>query len=87
MGGNTAAIMSLQNLFYVFDSHRRDEKGLNIPNGRSVLLTFRYIFEIKKYIQVAYLEFGDKQQMHFKVQFIRLYLSRRESIDILSIFF
>ena len=87
MGGNTAAIMSLQNLFYVFDSHRRDEKGLNIPNGRSVLLMFRYIFEIEKYIQVAYLEFGDKQQMHFKVQFIRLYLSRRESIDILSIFF
>ena len=54
MGGNTT-IMSLQNFFYVFDSDIRDERGLNIPNGRSVLLKFRYIFEIEKYIQVAYL--------------------------------
>ena len=83
MGGNTTAIMSLQNFFYVFDSYSRDERGLNIPNGRSVLLKFRYIFEIEKYIQVAYLEFGDKQQMYFQAQFIRL---RGEAIDISSIF-
>ena len=54
--------MSLQNFFYVFDSHSRDERGLNIPNGRSILLKFRYIFEIEKYLQVVYLEFRDKQQ-------------------------
>ena len=82
MGGNTTAIMSLQNFFYVFDSHSRDERGLNIPNGRSVLLKFSYIFEIEKYIQVAYLEFRDKQ-MYFQAQFIRL---RTEVIDMLSIF-
>ena len=75
--------MSLQNFFYVFDSHSRDERGLNIPNGRSVLLKFRYIFEIEKYIQVAYLEFRDKQQMYFQAQFIRL---KTEAIDMLSIF-
>ena len=33
MGGNTTAIISLQNFFSVFDSHSRDERGLNIPNG------------------------------------------------------
>ena len=49
--------MSLQNFLDVFDSHSRDEGGINIPNGRSVLLKLRYIFEIAKYIQVAYLEF------------------------------
>ena len=75
--------MSLQNFFYVFDSHSRDERGLNIPNGRSVLLKFSYIFEIEKYIQVAYLEFRDKQQMYFQAQFIRL---KTEAIDMLSIF-
>ena len=75
MGGNTTAIMSLQNFFYVFDSHRRDERGLNIPNGRLVLLKFRYIFEIEKYIQASYLEFS-KQQMYFQVQFIRLRQSK-----------
>ena len=83
MGGNTTAIMSLQNSFYVFDSHSRDERGLNIPNGRSVLLKFSYIFEIEKYIQVAYLEFRDKQQIYFQAQFVRL---RTEAIDMLSIF-
>ena len=33
MGGHTTAIMSLQNVFYVFDSRNRDERRLNIPNG------------------------------------------------------
>ena len=82
MGGNTTAIMSLQNFFYVFDSHRRDERGLNISNCRLVLLKFRYIFEIEKYIQTSYLEFS-KQQMYFQVQFIRL---RAKAIDMLFIF-
>ena len=83
MGGNTTAITSLQKLFYVFDSHSREERRLNISNSRSVLLKFRYICEIEKYIQVAYLEFRDKQQMYFQAQFIRL---RTEAIDMLSIF-
>ena len=46
MGGYTTAVMSSQNFFYVFDSHSRDERWLNIANERSVLLKFRYIFEI-----------------------------------------
>ena len=48
MGGYTTAVISSQNFFYVLDSHSRDERGLNIANGRSVLLKFRYIFEIEK---------------------------------------
>ena len=83
MGGNTTAIISLQYFFYVSDSHSRYERGLNIPNDRSVLLRFRYTFEIEKYIQVAYLEFGDKQPMYSQAQCMRL---RTEAIDILSIF-
>ena len=83
VGGNVTA-MSLQKFFYVFDLHSRDKKELNIPNGPSVLLKFRYIFEIENYLQVAYLEFRFKQQMYFQAQFIRL---RTEAADILSIFF
>ena len=75
--------MSLQNFFYVFDSHSWDERGLNIPNGRSVLLKFRYIFETEKYMQVVCLEFRDKQQTYFQAQFITL---KTEAIDTLSIF-
>ena len=83
LGGNTTAIISLQYFFYVSDLHSRDERGLNIPNDQSVLLRFRYTFEIEKYIQVAYLEFGDKQPMYFQAQCMRL---RTEAIDMLSIF-
>ena len=64
MGGYTTAVMSSQNFFYVFDSHSRDERWLNIANERSVLLKFQYIFEIEKYIQVAYLEYRDQQQLY-----------------------
>ena len=75
--------MSLQNFFYVFDSQSRDKKGLNNPNGQLVLLQFRYIFEIEKYVQVTYLEFKDKQRLYFQGQFIIL---RTEAVDLLSIF-
>ena len=61
MGGYTTALISSQKFFYVFDSHIRDKRGLNIANGRSVLLKFGYIFEIQKYIQLAYLGYRDQQ--------------------------
>ena len=83
MGANNTTIMSLQNFFYVFDSQSRDKKGLNNPNGQLVLLKFRYIFEIEKYVQVTYLEFKDKQRLYFQGQFIIL---RTEAVDLLSIF-
>ena len=57
MGGYKTAVISSQNFFYVFGSHCRDERRSSIANGRSVLLKFRYIFEIEKNIQVAYLEY------------------------------
>ena len=82
MGGYTTAVISSQNFFYVFDSHSRDERGLNIANGRSVLLKFRYIFEIEKYIQVAYLKYRDQQQLYFQAQFIRI---KTEVIEVISV--
>ena len=45
---------------------------LNTDNILFLLLKFRYTFEIGKYIQVAYLEFRDKQQLYFQAQFIKL---------------
>ena len=78
------AVTCSQNLFYGFDSHSRDKRGLDTANGRSVLLKFRYIFEIEKYIQVAYLVYREKQQLYFQAQFIRI---KEEAIGILLICF
>ena len=46
------------------------------------MLKFRYIFEIEKYIQVAYLEYRDQQQLYFQAQFIKI---KTEAIDVMSI--
>ena len=45
----------------MYFSHSPDERGLNISNERSVLLRFRYMFEMEKCIQVAYLEYRYQQ--------------------------
>ena len=45
-------------------------------------MKFRYIYEIEKYIQVAYLEYRDQQQLYFQAQFIRI---KTEVIDVVSI--
>ena len=82
MGGYKTAVISSQNFFYVFDSHSGDERRLSIANGRSVLLKFRYVFEIEKYIQVAYLEYRDQQQLHFQAHFIKI---KTEAIEVMSI--
>lgn len=71
MGGYTTAVITSQNFFYVVDSPSWDERVLNFVNGRSALLNFRYIFEIEKYIQVAYLEYRNQQQLYSLAQFIR----------------
>ena len=55
IGRFTTAIMKQHGYFYLFDSHSRDKRGLSIVGGTSVLLKFRDLTEVEKYIQVFYL--------------------------------
>ena len=71
IGGNTTAIVSRQNKFYCFDSHSRDGRALCVSNGKSVLLRIHDLLEVERYIEVAYLEFGDIQRLYFQLQFIK----------------
>ena len=57
MGGLTTTLMKQHNHFYLFDSHSRDEQGLSVAGGISVLLRFSDPMEVEKYIQVFYLEY------------------------------
>ena len=52
MKGFTTAIMKQHGYFYLFDPHSRDEQGLSIVGGTSVLLKFSDLTEVEKYIQV-----------------------------------
>ena len=55
----TAIILS-RNLYYLFALQSPHEKGLSIVDGTSVIMEFNDLFEIEKYIQVAYLEYRDR---------------------------
>ena len=72
MEGLATVIISSGNSYYLFDSHNRDERGLSVIDGTSVLMKFNDIFEIEKYIQVAYLEYRYKQQAYFQIQTIEV---------------
>ena len=54
------AIILLRNRYYLFASQSPHEKGLSIVDGTSVIMEFNDLFEIEKYIQVAYLEYRDR---------------------------
>ena len=55
MEGFTTAIISSGNCYYLFYLHSGDKRGLSVMDGTSVLTKFNDLFEIEKYIQVAYL--------------------------------
>ena len=50
MGGFTTAIMKQHSYFYIFDSYSRDERGLSLVGGTSMLLKFSDLTEVEKYI-------------------------------------
>ena len=56
----------------MFDSHSLDERGLSIVNESSVLLKFKYLIEHEKYIQIAYLQYRDIQNMYIQIQFVSI---------------
>ena len=70
----------------MFDSHSRDERGLFVEYGSSVLMEFKDIFELEKYIQVAYLEFRDFERQYFQAEFISLNMEQNVREHILSSF-
>ena len=41
-------IISPGNCYHLFDSHSRDERGLSVIDGTSVLMKFNDLFEIEK---------------------------------------
>ena len=66
--------------YYLFDSHSRDERGLVVEDGQSVLLKFRDLLQVEKYIQVVYLEFRDSQSEFFQMQFVKVTVSNIDKL-------
>ena len=81
MEGFTTAIISSGNC-YLFYLCSRDERGLSMMDGTSVLMKFNDLFEIEKYIEVAYLEHRERQQAYFQIQFIEVTVGSIENQSI-----
>jgi len=73
IAGFTIAIFQLQhNVYYLFDSHNRDGRGLFTADGKSCLLKFPNVSNIEKYIQHAYLELRGNAFEYFQIQFVEI---------------
>ena len=47
-------------------------------------MKFRDLYELEKYLQVAYLEYRDRQQAYFQLQFVEVNVGSNEKVDIYS---
>ena len=82
MEGFITTIISSGNCYYLFHPHSRDERGISVIDGTFALMKFNYLFVIEKYIQVAYLEYRDRQQVYFQIQFIEVTAGSTEKTEI-----
>ena len=74
IAGYTIAIFQCQyrDTCYLFDSHSRDERGLAVQDGSSVVLKFENLFQLENYIQAVYLEYQSRERIYFQLQFISI---------------
>ena len=59
-------------------------RGLSVIDGISVLMKFRYLYDLEKYLQVAYLEYRDRQQAYFQFELVEVNVGSNEKVDIYS---
>ena len=56
----------------------------SVVDGTSVVMKFRYLYELEKYLQVAYLEYRERQQAYFQLQFVEVNVGSNKKVDIYS---
>ena len=77
-------IWAKQNVF-LFDSHSRNKEGSFVESGTSILLAFKSLSDVEKYIKTEYakhiLNFSDTQ---FDLQYIKIITESTSASSILS---
>ena len=67
----TFSIIRGKSTFNVFDSHSRDFEGFTSPNGTSVLLQFRSVHAVEKYILDAYIS-NANNIVQYEMQYVNI---------------
>ena len=79
-------MIKLENkFFYLFDSHSRDKQGIQSNDGTSIVLKFKDIFEIKKYLRQVYLTESNQTKLWFQLQFFKC-LCENDKSELISSF-
>ena len=71
INGFTFSIIWGKSTFNVFDSHSRDFEGFTSPNGTSVLLQFRSVHAVEKYILDAYIS-NANNIVQYEMQYVNI---------------
>ena len=80
-------MIKIENKFvYLFDSHRRDGKGIPSNEGKSVVLKFKNISEIKNYLKHIHLTLHDVTKLWFQLQFFKCTSSQNDQDKLSAIF-
>ena len=85
INGFTFSVIWSKSGFYVFDSHSRDSEGFQTPNGTSVLLQFRTLSRVEKYILDAYLQ-GKSKHLQYEIQYINIGVDKTEAGEMLRLY-
>ena len=78
--GYTISITWSKAFFFLFDSHSRDSEGRIVANGTSVLLRFRSLTAIEKYITYNYMT--SEHSLPYEMQYIAFTLLSSRPISI-----
>ena len=60
----------------LFDRHSRDSRELAVADGSSVSLKFASILQLENYIQVAHLEYQDRERQIFSLEFLEIKVNK-----------
>ena len=72
-GGYSISLIWNKSKVFLFDSHSRDNNGLFICNGTSVLLEFKSLSEVEKYIKTEYSKhISNFNKTQYDLQYVRV---------------
>ena len=80
--GFTLSVIWNKAYFFLFDSHSRNINGQISATGSSVLLRFRSLIAIEKYIREIYFTLKNLQKLCFEIQYIKINVTTTCAVNI-----
>ena len=84
--GFTVAVILYNDIYYLFDSHSRNQHGQVVVNGQSILLMFSQLSGLEKYIPTKYLLQGNQIHTYLEIKDIHTFIVGGDSNEILTDF-